>query len=278
MAEKKKTEITIGCDPEYGIVSNGRLISPNDVISGSDSEFGIDGSGRVAELRPPYANDPKELTENIMKVLKKGYANNPGLKEYKMKAGGTVVDEPIGGHIHFGHPALKMPDRARLVADALDRTVSVLNLMIEDQEEAINRRIGSGYGQVGSGSYRDQPWGMEYRVLPSWLTTPEECEGILSLAYIVACEHHDDDIMNEACSLPAYDNLSFRECDKIGLMYYLEPIVKFIKGLPRYDKYESAIRPIWKLIKNQKVWSCDKDMRDTWDLKSASKKKEVSFV
>ena len=275
MSEKK---ITIGCDPEYGIINNGRLITPSSVITNNTGEFGIDGSGRVAELRPQYADNPIQLTKNIQDLLRRGVESNPGLKEHKMKAGGMAVDEPIGGHIHFGHPSLKKPDRQRLLGDALDRTVSVLTLMVEDQEEAINRRIGSGYGQVGSGNCRDQAWGVEYRVLPSWLTTPEECEAILALAFIVACEHADDDVMNEACSLPAYDHLSFRECDKIGLMYYIEPIVKFIRALPKYEEYEPSIRPLWKLIKNQKVWSCDKDMKDTWSLLKSPKKKEVSFA
>lgn len=278
MSEKK---LTIGCDPEYGLTRDGRLVIPNEVIRiQSNSEFGIDGSGRVAELRPPYAEDPSTLVKNIEKVLLKGVADNPGILSLKMKAGSAVIDEPIGGHIHFGHAKLKKVDVARRVSEALDKTVSILTLMVEDQDEALSRRVGSGYGQPGNSNYRDQPWGMEYRVLPSWLTSPEEAESVLSLSYVVASEFDNDEVMEEACSLPAFDTLAFRECDKIGLMYWIPSIVNFVKKLPKFDEYADRIRPLFKLIKNQRVWSCDKNMIDTWNLKPAkTQRKEVpSYV
>lgn len=279
--KKSKTEITIGCDPEYGLIKAGRLITPSEVISSSTTEFGIDGSGRVAELRPPYSSTPAGLTANIARVLIEGLMRYPSLTQYKLKAGGTAVDEPIGGHIHFGHPLLKKPDKARMVGEALDKTVAVLVLMVEDQEEALNRRIGSGYGAIGNGNYRDQPWGMEYRVLPSWLTTPAECEAVLSLSYIVASEFEDNSIMEEACSLPAYDTQAFREGDKAALMYWIPEIVGFIKKLPKYEQYKESMLPLFRLIKNQQLWSCDKSMIDTWNLEHAVKelkKKEALFV
>ncbi len=270
-------KITIGCDPEYGLVKDGRLIMPNEAVHDTvGGTFGIDGSGRVAELRPPYASSPAILTKNIKKVLQDGIEVNPGVLTFKMKAGSSVVNEPIGGHIHFGNPSLRKPEVARRLAEALDKTVSILTLMVEDQDEALSRRVGTTYGQPFTGNYRDQAWGMEYRVLPSWLTTPEECEAVLSLSYIVAHEFHDDDIMQEACSLPAYDSLAFRECDKIGLMYWIPHVVDFIKRLPKFDEYESAIRPLFKLIKNQKVWSCDKNMVDTWNLRPAKTQRRVA--
>ncbi len=278
---KEKIELTIGCDPEYGIIKGGRLITPSDIISNSVNEFGIDGSGRVAELRPPHSTTPHGLTMNIAKVLIEGVSRHSAILDYKMKAGGTAVDEPIGGHIHFGHPQLKKPEKARIVGQALDKTLAVLVLMVEDQEEALNRRIGSSYGNIGNGNYRDQPWGMEYRVLPSWLTSPEECEAVLSLSYIIASEHEDEDLMDEACSLPAYDSQAFKECDKVALMYWIPDIIGFIKKLPKYEEYREKMLPLFKLIKNQKVWSCEKNMLDTWNLQHAYKelqKKEKMLV
>ena len=272
-------KITIGCDPEYGLVRDGRLVIPSELIrncsGGGSNQFGIDGSGRVAELRPDYSDTPSGLVANIQKVLQSGVKDNPNILAVKMKAGSSVVDEPIGGHIHFGHAKLRDPIYARRVAEALDKTVSILTLMVEDQDEALSRRVGTGYGQPGQNNYRDQSWGMEYRVLPSWLTSPEEAEAVLSLSYIVASEWNDDDIMQEACSLPAFDTLAFRECDKIGLMYWIPCIVDFIKKLPKFEEYADRIRPLFKLIKNQKVWSCDKNMIDTWNLKPAKTQRKV---
>lgn len=277
----EKNEITIGCDPEYGLIKAGRLIIPNEIIRNSTTEFGIDGSGRVAELRPNYSKTPGGLVENIQKTLQEGVKTFPALLDLRMKAGSVAVEEPIGGHVHFGHAQLKKPEKARVVAEALDKTAAVLTLMVEDAEEALNRRVGSSYGQTGSSNYRDQPWGMEYRVLSSWLTSPEEARAILSLCYIVASEWHDDEVMSEACSLPAFDSTAFRECDKIGLMYWIPPIVEFVKKLPKYDKYAEDIRPLFKLIRNQKIWACDKNMIDTWNLKPApakTKRHEVEYV
>lgn len=277
MKKKKMEPVTIGCDPEYGIIKAGRLVSPSEILVSSTPEFGIDASGRVAELRPPPASSPGGLTTNIAKVLFDGITRYPELLKLKMKAGGTAVEEPIGGHIHFGHPLLKKPEKARMVGEALDKTLAVLVLMVEDQEEALNRRVGSSYGSVGTGNYRDQPWGMEYRVLPSWLTTPDECEAVLSLSYAIVNEFQNQDLMDEACSLPAYDTQAFKECDKVALMYWIPDIIAFIKKLPKYEEYKEKILPLFKLIKNQKVWSCDKNMVDTWSLSHAyseMKKKE----
>ena len=278
--QAEKEALTIGCDPEYGIINNGRLVMPNDVLISPPQEFGIDGSGRVAELRPPHSDNPRGLTVNIGRVIMTGVERFPQLLDYQLKAGGTAVDEPIGGHIHFGHSMLKKADKARVLAEALDKTLAVLVLMVEDPEEALNRRMGSQYGNVGANNYREQPWGMEYRVLPSWLTSPAECEAVLSLSYIIAHEFNNKKIIEEACSMPAFDTQAFKECDKVALMYWIPDIISFIKSLPLFEEYREAMLPLFRLIKQQKVWSCDKNMIDTWNVKgylASAKKKEAAY-
>ena len=276
MSEKKRTEITIGADPEYGFISNGGIVSASGCVRGSEGEFGVDGCGRVAELRPPYSTSPTGLVDNIYTVLKNGHAEHEAIRAFRWKAGGMACDEPIGGHIHFGHSKLCQGAYQAKLGLALDRTLAVLCLMVEDGEEALNRRIGSNYGSLGgSSSYRPQTHGVEYRVLASWLTSPEDAKAILSLAYLIASYFDNEDVMDEAGSIPGFDNQSFRECDKIGLMYYIPPIIKFIRNLPAYEKYEKEISHLFRLIKNQKIWACEGDMKETWGLSAVEMKKKT---
>lgn len=269
-------KITIGADPEYGLQDNGRLVPPGQVIQVTNA-FGVDGCSSIGEIRPNHATCPIALTKNIYEVLFTGVKNNPSVLNLKMKAGGMVNENALGGHIHFGEEGLLEEEARFTLNKALNKTLAVLVAMVEDEEEAINRRVGTPYGSIEDRSYNPQNWGVEYRVLPSWLTHPKECEAVLATSFIIASEFASSKIMDEACSLPGYDSQAFRECDKLALMYHLPPIVEFIKSLPLYDKYEEQVRYLFRMIKNREVWSCDKNMLDTWGLKEAvaSKKEKV---
>lgn len=279
-----KEPMTIGCDPEWGLVKNGGIVSASSVIrANGDNSFGVDGCGRVAELRPAHSTTPEGLVKNIKSVLTEGYASHSHLHDHIWKAGGMVCDEPIGGHIHLGAQKLTQQVYRAKVGNALDKTLAVLCLMVEDGEEALNRRMGSSYGSIGgSSSWREQNWGMEYRVLASWLTHPDEAKAILSLCYLVGKEYDNDEIMEEAASLPAFDTNSYKECDKIGLLYYIPPIIAFIRKLPEYERYAKDMIPLFKLIKDRKNWSCDKNMIDTWSLatkeNAKTKRSEVAYI
>ena len=271
----KATKVTIGCDPEFGYIQNGGLMSASSYVSGgTGSEFGTDGNSSISEIRPSYGHTPEELVNNIKAVLADGYKKYPAIRAFQWKAGGMAGDCALGGHIHLGHGKLTQGNFQAKVGGALDKTLSVLTLMVEDPEEALNRRVGSGYGQIGgANSYRAQSHGVEYRTPPSWLTSPEEAKAVLSIAHLVAIYFEDDDIMDEAGALPGFDQQSYRECDKIGLLYYIPPIIKFLRSLPDYEKYEKDIIPLFKLIKNREIWSCHKSMIDTWGLNAEEKKK-----
>ena len=275
-------KITLGADPEYGLLKAGRIVPPGSVLT-TNTEFGVDGCSSIGELRPPHGKTPQELTENIRKVLQGGVSRNPQILEYQVKAGGFVAEFPIGGHIHFGHEGLLEDDNRIKLNKALNRTIAVLTLMVEDQEEAVNRRMGSPYGSTEDRSFHEQNWGVEYRVLPSWLTHPKECEAILAVSYVIASEFHNEEIMDDACSLPGFNTQAFKECDKLQLLYHVPQIVKFIKGLPLYETYEDQIKYLFRMIKNRETWSCNANMLDTWDLRSyakpmVAKKREAAVV
>lgn len=279
--------ITLGADPEFGILdSSGRLVPPQNIerTFSVTTPFGCDGCSSIGELRPQYGHNPRELTDNIRNILKTTMVKYPTLLDYKLKAGGYVADNGIGGHIHFGHTSLRDNEDLMLrLNTALNRTLAVLVCMIEDRGEAFNRRVGTGYGSIEDRAYNSQAWGMEYRVLPSWLTHPKECESILATSFVIASEFLNDELMEEAGSIPGYNSQPFKECDKLQLMYHIPPIVKFIRSLPLYGKYEDEVNYLFRMIKSRQVWSCEANMIDTWGLRDEvkaelAKKKEKSLV
>ena len=261
--------ITIGADPEFAFMSQaGALTRPDKVIRGNtESEFGIDGSGRVAELRPSYANSPKQLVANIKSVMQYGIENNPLSVAFRWKAGGTADEEPIGGHIHLGHSRLCDRAIAQNVSDALNRIVAPLTLMAEDKEEAVLRRAGSSYGQLtGENCWREQSWGMEYRVLSSWLTSPEDALSVLTMTYLVGKNFDNPEFMDAALGLPEVDNDFFIDCNKRVLSFYLTDIARVMKKAIGFKELYADMKHLFSLIINGKSFDTSRDMKETWGL------------
>lgn len=262
--------ITIGADPEFAFTTkSGTLISPGSVIkSGTTNvQFGIDGAGRVAELRPSASDTPRGLVKNIRDVLQSGLTRWPNGANYSWKAGGVAEEEPMGGHIHFGHEMLRDRSIATRVCSALNRTLAPIALMCEDKEEAVLRRSLSSYGHLNGGDcWRDQPWGMEYRVLSSWLTSPDDALGILSLGYLVAKNFDNKAFIDECVDLPEVDPDFFSECNKRVLSFYLQDIAKVLKKAIGWKDLLNDMKPMFSLIINGKSFDTSRDMKESWGL------------
>ena len=187
-------DITIGCDPEFGLVAdNGYLARGDQVMPGSHAaRFGADGPG--TEVRPPPSTNHAALVANIRKILE-----NPPAKAdaYKWIGGATFVDPNrvywFGGHIHLGRPsqlqAQYAADVYEKIAVALDSFLG-LPLVAFDTPNANKRRNGcpKHYGKAGDIRY-DYPEGdrFEYRVLSGlWLTHPTLARIVLGVSKCVA--------------------------------------------------------------------------------------------
>ena len=95
--------------------------------------------------------------KNIQSVIQLGIERNPETAKYKWKAGSIVGEEPVGGHIHFGHALLMQEGVRRTMGRVLTRTVAPLALMVEDRTEAVDRRVGTSYGSAnGENCWRPQ--------------------------------------------------------------------------------------------------------------------------
>ena len=265
-------EITLGADPEFAFVTvgTGSLVRPETVIRGArdNSTFGIDGAGRVAELRPAPATNPRGLVENIRTAMQEGINLFPAAQQYHWKAGGVAEEEPMGGHIHFGHSELKDTERASRVCSALNKTVAPLVLMAEDKEEAVMRRNGSNYGSLnGEQVWRGQAWGMEYRPLSSWLTSPSDALSVITASWLVAKNYDNDEFMDEVDRLPEVDNDFFQDCNKKVMAIYLQGIAAAMKKAIGWKDALNDMKPMFSLIINGKSFNTAQDMKQSWGLK-----------
>ncbi len=272
--------VTIGADPEWGVMSQDgeTLQNPGDYISvaaGTDAGFGIDGSSRVAELRPSYSSTPRGLVANIKDLLQFGITRYPGLRSCKWKAGSMAGDEPIGGHIHFGHPNLcqpgggnfKAPDMRNKVVSALSHILAPLCLMAEDKDEAIARRVGTSYGDARvEAAQRQQSYGVEYRPLSSWLTSPHDALSVLSVGHLIVSNLDNDEFIKFSNALPEMDDESYRDCNKKIASFYLKGIAKALKMCKGFKDYLKDMEPLFDLVIEGKSFNVNQDMKVSWGL------------
>ena len=105
----KIQKLTIGSDPELCLVdpASRERVDACEMISdrSRDSYFGLDGNTATAELRPGWATGPLKHFNKIKNILKK-YRND--LKNaYSIEFyASTTTPNPLGGHIHIGHPLI----------------------------------------------------------------------------------------------------------------------------------------------------------------------------
>lgn len=283
MSAKKEFKITLGADPEFAFLDEeARLVvypkAVRTVRNYSGPEYiGVDGAGRVAELRPDPSESSTKVVSNLKTLLQKGLEVRPYLTELFWKAGGYAVTEPLGGHIHIGHSddirgTVKYRSYCGKLGKILSSTVGIISLFLENQKEAIFRRNSSGYGRFyGEDSVRDQPWGMEWRSLSSWLTSPEVAQGMLSGTKLIALACQPDSKELEAglkLKAPGEDLVS--SCNSADLIPYLKNALEFLTSLPKWGECKHKIVPLLRLIKEGKDWGSEVNMIEAWNLEVPS--------
>jgi len=275
LSDAKK--LTLGADPEFCFVKRGRIYSAENLLSNepgedefidTEGEFGLDGCGEIAELRPKPSNDPYVLVENIRKALGIGYIKIPNLRNYKWVATPIQDDYSMGGHIHLGFRNLPkgvfVPRiNNRVMTQLLDLYLGVPGVLVEPEWEANSRR--DEYGGVGD--YRRQPWGMEYRVLSTWLSHPAVALSILCLAKTVAVEGlmHGDTL--RAISDKEYSSLhEFGFDPKLMKTKLLPTVYSRLTKFELYPLYKEEIGFLLDMIYAGKSTLTRPDMKTTWDL------------
>jgi hypothetical protein len=213
---------TFGCDSEFILTLDGVYKSAIPVLKGNREKrekfngHEIFHDNVLAEVAIKYGHSREQVVENFRSALTwlsskvnpckltleasadypKKELNDPAAKEagcdeetdaYTRKtiksqenAIKTTPFRTAGGHIHLGGAAvLQNSIKVKLVVYALDLFVGIPSLFLDNNIFAAERR--KMYGKAGS--YREKPYGLEYRVLgPFWLRSPDTVRLIYDLS------------------------------------------------------------------------------------------------
>jgi hypothetical protein len=162
MPEFVDPSITLGGDPEFEVVKDGRIV-PADTVPifkqgfrpPTEVQIGLDGAPFIAELRPDYAYSEEEYVENFWALVKR--VQEAGVL---LSVKGDRV--PLGGHIHVGSPdrnvvrILRREDKK--FAQILDDFVGRVLLPTSGKARGEYKRLGA---------CRMKDYGWEYRTPPS---------------------------------------------------------------------------------------------------------------
>jgi len=169
-------DITIGADPEFGLIDSSGVLQRGSQIVPKNGLFGSDGPG--VEVRPPPSRSHLAVVKSICSILENP---PPPAESYWWRGGATYQDRNrvywFGGHIHLGRPERIGPDEAKpiyqRIATALDSLLA-LPMVRFDTPEPFKRRNGCAYGYGKAGDIRvENPDRFEYRVLSGlWMVHP----------------------------------------------------------------------------------------------------------
>ena len=149
---KKKVEVLIGCDPEFELTKNNRVLKADRHIHVTDmyhGPIGVDGASAQIEIRPKPGT-PAQVTRNIKKLIK---TFSSDYEEYDLSTVGNKY--PLGGHIHVGIGTEYSPDRD---------LISLLDHFVGSATIEMSGTARSEYKHLGK--CRSQPHGFEYRTPP----------------------------------------------------------------------------------------------------------------
>jgi hypothetical protein len=283
--------ITIGCDPEFGLIGSGGILHRGTRVLPNSTyhKFGADGPG--VEVRPEPTRSHLSLVNNIHEIL----AQPPGAADDYDWIGGATFKDPhrvywFGGHIHLGRPNSLHPDVAHVcyqkIATVLDSLLA-LPLVRLDTPEPYLRRNGCqfNYGKAGDirADYPEQDR-FEYRVLSGlWLTHPSLAKIVLGLSKCIAETAYnkageagfDPDWIKAPASrkglLKSFGVKGLMEAQRIintarpeaVKPAHVEEWEKRLRELDYYDNYSEEITALIEIVK-QPPKNLKLDIRNNW--------------
>lgn len=153
------TQITLGCDPEFELVTSEGVVAHAHNYSffshDPNGPIGIDGGQVQVELRP----DPSSVPETVVNRL---YGLVDAVKSEGFDLSVSGHRYPLGGHIHFG-----IKDFVDLPSQAIARFVRVLDSFLGSKVLSLSGRARRRQGYRALTLYRPNGHGFEYRTPPS---------------------------------------------------------------------------------------------------------------
>lgn len=232
--------ITIGSDPEFGIAKrrNNQTIfyPPKQYLGDSLDYLGTDHGGKVLELRPPQANDPLTHANTIHDLLLRYRAYRRRLYTFDFCPfvfPGTGLPS-VGGHIHIGYPTYS--NKYEILRDNLSSYLALPFAYVQNPKFEKYRK-SLGYGHLGD--IRGQDWGLEYRTLSCWLGSRKLTESVLSLAYTIADETLNHNLIGGALGnrITTY----FNQHELNPIYADMKKGVERISGFTLYPTYKPQI-------------------------------------
>jgi len=299
-------DITVGADPEFGLIdSGGMLVRGNNIVS-KVGKFGSDGPS--VEVRPTPSTNHLEVVGSISDIME----NPPGrADDYKWTGGATFRDTDrvywFGGHVHLGRPTQIDANEAypiyKRIATALDGLLA-LPMVRFDTPNPWERRNGCKYDYGKAGDIRaDYPEQnrFEYRVLSGlWVVHPTlatiaigAAKCIVETAYGRIAEKGFDPIwasqpISRGGMLKSFGLKGVREIQAVVnhadprriTQDHLDTWERNIRNLDRFNKYRAEIEAMVELSKENPeniVSGMDLNVKRNWQerrtlLPRASKK------
>lgn len=174
----------LGADPEFIFTKNGQRQDAKNLDLQQGLAFGMDNNGRLTEIRPYPSRSALNVVASILSTLRWMTVFRPNTLLYNWQAGAYLMNDGIGGHVHFGRKRPGRDEEIRAL-DAIEEELEAVQAY--PRAEILARRAGDAhnqhYGQFGD--FRKQLHGYEYRTFPSWLDSPELAFLTITLAKLV---------------------------------------------------------------------------------------------
>lgn len=229
----KSTPFIIGADPELETIdSQGKLRRASGYIKIARLDFGdlgVDGAGDPMELRPVASENPAQVVNNIKEILNH-YADTHEGGDASVKGDRMA----IGFHIHLS----KKDEPGEL--DPNPELIKMLDDSLGIAIRCYNGRARGSYDQLGA--WRRQPWGFEYRSLPSIiLVHPVLTEIALKIAKNVCETYHSNTeiIYNSPFCEEDYRNIAKLTPDEVVVW------TDFLTNVEHYKSRSSRILATW---------------------------------
>lgn len=277
----KNTEFLIGADPELLLASPSVWCGDdNKRCGGGSAPFGLDGGEVLVELRPSPSEDPLTVVKNIQAIFQNAVVRYKNARKYKwiVKSIYAGPDEDsdskgsMGGHIHFGFNRSNYSNKSRdfdtevkSICSLLDTYVGSITILLENQNDARERRARFGYGAAGD--FRTQSYGFEYRTPSSWLSSPHVAAGVLCLAKVVMHEIINNNLTHgpEVKIFPRDINAA----DTTTMRVKLPRIWEKIQSMKLFPKYRNYIEFLMVLIENNKTWHTNNEVLAEWGINTS---------
>lgn len=258
MTKNKNIEFMIGTDAEFSAFKGREHISIES--DDGENETGTDGNGISLELRCSPSKCPLKVLENIHTSFVISLKKNKHFYDSHWVAGGYYRSYPTGAHLHIGLTQNQI--NFGQLANILDNYLGSLSLALEDRKAGKLRRR-AGYGRKGDYRFAAHG-GMEYRVLSSFLVSPQITAAILCL-FKVICDSYvnqKDFVFRDF----GFNSRDFQIVNREKVKEKFSEIWADIQKMRLYKEYKDYINIIKYLIENDLSWLSSTNMKESWGL------------